>query len=251
MVTGQNVADKIRHYSNPSVSYTHPENNVGEPTGNAGHNNAAEVDTYFCEIATYELAGAFRAGISSGVSPKDCHKFTLNSNVFASSTGGPGSGPFTYQWRQSATPNYASATVFATSTSTQITVPSNNTHYVWLDVMASDGQSVRTAAALSPVCSSGTPDPLRTRMPKGADAQAFAIRLQPNGTSLIELSRVHSSQGSLRVQLVNALGNVVSDRSYVGGGEFLIEDHLTSGFYTVTVFDDANEAIASTKIVVQ
>lgn len=222
MKVGVDKGRKIPHYSNPAVDYTHPDNGNTEPTGTSQDNNSQFVIRNFCRQAEMETTGDFLAQIQAlqGFPKQPCDEIRFRGRVDAGNTGGPNSGPYTFQWRVSTIPAYGSSSVFSTAQNPIWTLPNvNRTYYVWLDVTTAGGVTTRVMRSVGSRCAVETPqlpDLFRTSPANGNEEslQSHEISvLYGNITSLrtITFNSDEASENTLGVvKLYNSTGQLVS-----------------------------------------
>ncbi|MFK8056431.1 MAG: zinc-dependent metalloprotease family protein [Saprospiraceae bacterium] len=141
----------IQHYSNEHVPFE--LDNGDAPTGTEVRNNAIRISNNFCDVAEFEQSGTLESFIRINWGPSIPTCFTsipLCADVVSGNTGGPNSGPYTYEWRYSFFPN-AITYPFSNDECPSFVLPNTNftTYYVTLDVTdVSTGQSTSSSRVI-------------------------------------------------------------------------------------------------------
>ncbi len=244
MATGLNKGALIEHYSNPDVEYTHPANGVSEVTGSQISNTSGAVIRNFCRQAQMETSGDFLARISvQQLAPKQpCDEIRLFGRADAGNTGGPNSGPYTYEWRVSTSGRYSSATPFSTQQNPVWILPDpNQTYFIFLNVTTASGVTTRVMRAVSNPCSVGPPDLqfFRVSSDKGETPHRYShdIAVNYSSSSTLRTMTFESSaeyNEDVIAKLYNSSGQIVSNSlpSNLGGKSYLpVTSTMPSGIY--------------------
>ncbi len=258
---------RIPHYSNPAVYYEHldAQGNIiaTEPTGAVGppaFNNAARIATNFCRISQLELSGNTHALIDAGYYYPGCGQIQLNSVVIPGNTGGPASGPFTYEWRVSTTPNFTTSTYVSSNTNTSFSWPDLTPRYFWVSVTASDGTVVR-AAIYRDRCETDDSGQSESKGIVGDREQAedltadnfkeVLVTVGGQSTKSFILPMSPSSTAVYDYMLVDGLGSIVAQGQLNERQKHIrVTETLHTGIYYLAATSKNGNLTVTTKIVV-
>ncbi|MFK8057092.1 MAG: hypothetical protein AB8F78_13295 [Saprospiraceae bacterium] len=260
MKTGVDKGTKIEHYSNPDASYTHPDNGNTQVTGTLVKNNSQFIIQNFCRQAELETTGDLLTHIV--IEPKTdkdpCDEFRFSSEVEAGNTGGPNSGPYTYEWRASTRPFFpGSSSAFSTLPNPVWTTPQPySLWYVWLIVTPAVGEPVRVVQTVSPRCYVELPNSELIRPSgEGKIGSTFSheVTLDYRGSVTLrsfileENIKRNNSQGI--VKLYNNTGQLVAKSMPINLGsksDLLASSNLVPGIYHL-VLESIDGSILKTK----
>ncbi|MFK8055752.1 MAG: T9SS type A sorting domain-containing protein [Saprospiraceae bacterium] len=240
----------VLHYSNPDVDYTTTTGDV--PTGELLFaDNAIRMTDHFCVVADLEQSGSFSSAVKDNrafVTP--CFTSApLCALTSSGNSGGPNSGPYTYEWRWSLHPN-ASTTLFSTDECVNFVPPLSSVtqYYVTLEVTdINSGQSALSSQYVSfHYCNDF--DPLQSF--KGNEQ---LLENESSGLSItstptqISITFIEAEVKSVEATLYSLDGRVVAHQA--SSANFVLPTHhLPSGLYRLKVMNAESQLLSNTSI---
>ena len=228
----------IEHYSNPHVDYDLPSGMT--PTGIiTTRENAIRISNKFCDVAEFEQSGTFASfiDIDWGPSIPLCHStIPLCADVVSGNTGGPNSGPYTYEWRYSYFPN-ASTTFLSSENCFTFSQPNANftRYYLTLEVtQVGTGQTTSSTRVISfnpcGFYERSTPDNSSTNVSSHGDEEhMYAVTL--NNSPRFLASKNKMSQAELvRIDGVSLGVYQLGNSNIVH-----INEHIPTGLYYIVL----------------